>query len=404
VTALSLAATALAVLVSAPCWYLLSMVPVAALARARGRARQRRHPDPEAGHLAFVVPAHNEETDIEATLAGLTQRADGECSIHVVADNCTDRTAELVRGFAADAGTGGATVVLWERQDPEKKAKGFALEWALPQVFEWSDARGTPARFVCIVDADAALSEGSVRHARLNFAQGHDVLQSAYVFGEGLGMRARIMRIASAAFCVRGLARSTLQLSDTLKGNGMWFRRDVLEQVPWCAYSLAEDLEYTLTLVRAGYRVHVLPESQVYGRLAATTQGEQDQRLRWEGGRWAVVKVEVPRLLKDFLRGPNLVTLDLLVELIIPPLGLLVGIEAAVLVATLFLPGPAWLLVLAGWAALGLYVVASVFVVGLPVSNLLALVYVPFYVAWKVLLLPKTVAASRSKRWVRTSR
>lgn len=387
----------LACLAIAPCLYLLSMVPLAALARVRGRAVG----SGEAGPLAFVIPAHNEEADIEHTLRDLCAAADAETSLHVIADNCTDRTAEIVRAFIAQASI---PIVLWERQDATKKAKGYALEWAIPQIFAWSDQRQQSIAFLCVVDADATLSAGSIARAREGFAAGGTVLQSYYLFGDGIGLRAKVMQIAAGAFSVRGLARSVLGLSDTLKGNGMWFRRSVIERCPWRAYSLAEDLEYTFTLVRNGHRVHVLPHSIVMGRLAATVQGERDQRLRWEGGRWAVVKAEVPKLLREWIAAPRWIVLDLAIELLIPPLGLLVAIELAITVAMAFLSPPGLMVMGVGWTALAIYVVASVPIVGLPLRLLGALVYVPLYVAWKVVLLPATIVSSRSKRWVRTAR
>jgi cellulose synthase/poly-beta-1,6-N-acetylglucosamine synthase-like glycosyltransferase len=254
------------------------------------------------------------------------------------------------------------------------------------------------------VDADATLSRGSIELARQGFAQGHTVLQSAYMFGEGAGLRPRIMRIAAAAFTARGLGRGLLGLSDTLRGNGMWFLRSVLEQTPWCAYSLAEDLEYTMLLLRAGHVVRLLPGSWIVGKLATTREGEAQQRMRWEGGRWAIVKAHTGRLLREFLRRPSPRTFDLIMELLIPPMGLLVALQALALLALAFVPGHAWLVVLFGWFLLGLVVVLSVPLAGLPVSLLGALFYVPVYVAWKLLLLPRTLAASRSKRWIRTTR
>jgi cellulose synthase/poly-beta-1,6-N-acetylglucosamine synthase-like glycosyltransferase len=393
---------ALALVAAAPCAYLALLAFGAVMARVRERAESKRARPEQPGHLVFVVPAHDEERDIRATVEGLVAIADADCSIHVIADNCSDKTAAVVRDVIA--ARGGARVQLWERNDPSKRAKGFALEWALPQIFAWSDARATPAVFVCIVDADAALTPGSVQRARQGFAAGEDVLQSEYLFGEGLGLKAKIMRIASAAIVVRGLGRSWFGTSDTLKGNGMWFRRSVLEQIPWCAYSLAEDLEYTMLLHRAGYRVHVLAGSGVGGRLAATQEGENTQRLRWEGGRWAVVRAELGALVRAALRRPTARNLDIVAELVVPPLGLLVSLQALLLAVLVFVPGSSWMIVAGAWLLLGLVVVASVPIAGLPLSLLGALFYVPFYVLWKLLLLPRTLAASRSKRWVRTAR
>jgi cellulose synthase/poly-beta-1,6-N-acetylglucosamine synthase-like glycosyltransferase len=401
--ALALAGWVLAAVAVAPCVYIAWLAVGALFARLRERARRRAPGAAAAGHVVFVVPAHDEERDIRATVAALAAEADGDCSIHVIADNCSegDRTADEVRAAMADTHV---PVQLWERHDDSKRAKGFALEWALPQVFAWSEARGTPAAYVCVVDADAALTKGSLLRARQGFAAGEAVLQSEYLFGEGLGLKAKVMQIAAAVIVVRGLGHSQFGCSDTLKGNGMWFRRSVLEQIPWCAYSLAEDLEYTMLLHRAGYRVCVLTGSGVSGRLAATHEGENTQRLRWEGGRWAVVRAELGRLLRQALRKPSLRNLDILAELLVPPLGLLVSLQALVLVVLLFVPGSSWLVVAGGWALLGLVIALSVPLAGLPLRLLGALLYVPFYVLWKLALLPRTIIASRSKRWVRTAR
>ena len=178
----------------------------------------------------------------------------------------------------------------------------------------------------------------------------------------------------------------------------------MLQETPWCAYSLAEDLEYTMLLLQKHKRVHVLSGSQVSGKVSATKKGETDQRLRWEGGRLAVIRKESPVLARQLLQKPSLQTLDILLELLIPPLGLLVALQAAALVATLFLPGYGYTILIAGWLMLGGYIVLSVFIAGLPPKTFLALAYVPIYVLWKIALLPRTWAASRSKRWVRTAR
>jgi 1,2-diacylglycerol 3-beta-glucosyltransferase len=402
----------IAIIAALPCVYLFGL-SIAAVFGRLGRKPLPKPGDPIGekgqGHVAFVVPAHNEEADIESTLKGLVETVDENASIHIIADNCSDKTADVVRAFvAAHANTPNARVIkLWERSHETLRAKGYALEWALPQIFAWSDSKEAqlgPVRFVCIVDADAQLSEGSLALARALFADGHEVLQSEYLFGKGLGVRAEVMRIASAALITRGLGRGALGLSDTLKGNGMFFRREVLEETPWCAYSLAEDLEYTMLLIKKGKRVHVMSGSQVSGKLSATKKGETDQRLRWEGGRLAVIKSESPRLARELLKKPSLQTLDILLELLIPPLGLLVALQAAALVATALLPGYGYTILIAGWLMLGTYIVLSVFLSGLPLKTFLALAYVPIYVLWKIALLPKTWAASRSKRWVRTAR
>ena len=48
----------------------------------------------------ILVPAHDEEAGIVATLASITGQMQPQDRLLVVADNCGDRTAELARGPA----------------------------------------------------------------------------------------------------------------------------------------------------------------------------------------------------------------------------------------------------------------------------------------------------------------
>jgi len=72
--------------------------------------------------VVVLVPAHDEEAQIEDTVRALVRQLPPGGSLVVVADNCTDWTAEL-------AARAGATVV--ERKDPDHIGKGFAISFGL---------------------------------------------------------------------------------------------------------------------------------------------------------------------------------------------------------------------------------------------------------------------------------
>lgn len=72
--------------------------------------------------LRVMVPAHDEERGIGATLAEVqSQLAPGD-GILVVADNCGDGTARIAR-------SSGAEVI--ERLDEERRGKGYALAYGI---------------------------------------------------------------------------------------------------------------------------------------------------------------------------------------------------------------------------------------------------------------------------------
>ena len=68
-----------------------------------------------------VVPAHNEERSIASTVAALSVESAGVAELLVVADNCTDRTAQITRDS-------GARCIV--RTDPANRGKGYALAFA----------------------------------------------------------------------------------------------------------------------------------------------------------------------------------------------------------------------------------------------------------------------------------
>ncbi|HJT78403.1 MAG TPA: glycosyltransferase family 2 protein, partial [Gemmataceae bacterium] len=123
----------------------------------------------EAVHsFAVIVPAHDEETTLRASLescAALDYPAD-KFRVFVVADNCTDRTAAVARA---------AGVTCLERHDATRRGKGFALEWAFAQVLP----QGYDA--VVVLDADCRLDRHALRAFDRRLSAGDRALQASYV-------------------------------------------------------------------------------------------------------------------------------------------------------------------------------------------------------------------------------
>ena len=109
----------------------------------RGLGRRRPEPprqDPQP--LVFIVPAHDEEMLVQRAVRSLlAQDYPRELlTVAVIADNCTDRTAELAREAGA---------MVLERSSATDRGKGHAIKWALENLplERWAA--------VVIVDADA---------------------------------------------------------------------------------------------------------------------------------------------------------------------------------------------------------------------------------------------------------
>ena len=110
--------------------------------KERGGAEESVRP-----HLLFLVPAHDEDAVVQHSLSSLLEmeRTATDATIILVADNCSDATAELGRQVG---------VHVMERHDDSRRGKPFALAWAIEQLpIEDFDA-------VVIVDADTTVDPG----------------------------------------------------------------------------------------------------------------------------------------------------------------------------------------------------------------------------------------------------
>jgi cellulose synthase/poly-beta-1,6-N-acetylglucosamine synthase-like glycosyltransferase len=374
----------------AACLYLLVLTLLSGTRPLAQRSSRRPHFD-------VIVPAHNEAATIEAVIASL-RRLDwprDAFRILVVADNCTDATAALARAAGAE---------VLERHDTHRRGKGHALDFA----FQESLAHGW-AHAVVVVDADSEVSANLLEAFAARIENGASAVQVHYgVLNPQASWRTRLMTIAMTSFHqVRSRARERLQLSCGIRGNGWCITHRLLRQVPYRAFSLAEDIEYGINLGLAGYRVHYADEAQVAGLMVLGEQASRTQRQRWESGRFLLIRSKTLPLLQAAAGPGGKVCLDLALDLLVLPLSY-VALNVAALIV---LSGIAlqWEASMAIWLWLGLgcgmslllYVLRGWQLSGVGLHGLVDLLRAPFFVLWKVLLM---LRSRGSAEWMRTKR
>jgi 1,2-diacylglycerol 3-beta-glucosyltransferase len=345
----------------------------------------------------FVVPAHNESAGIADTVQSLlaVDYPRDLFEVVVVADNCSDDTADKARAA-------GATVVV--RNDTEKRGKGYALDHVFSTTPPEVDA-------VVVIDADTLISPNLLRAFAARRDRGAEAIQADYaVRNPNAGWRTRLVAIAFGAFhIVRSRARERLGLSCGLRGNGMCFSTSLLKAVPHQAYSVVEDVEYGIRIGERGYRVFYTDEAHVYGEMVTTSAAANTQRRRWEEGRKQLVRQNARRLLGAGLTSNNRVLIDLALDLLIPPLstiavGLLVFEVVGVgLVVVLGAPGVSAACFGLGLGSVALYVGRGWMLSGTGARGLVDLALAPFYVAWKLGLRFRKPPRATAE-WVRTER
>jgi len=215
--------------------FLVAYLVFLTLAAQRAPVRTPKGVGDSLHQFAFLIPAHNEERLLPTLLLslGALDYPTSRYSVHVVADNCTDLTAETAKDMKA---------IIHERFDATQIGKGYALQWLLDRLL----LSQVPFDAAIILDADSVVSANFllVMNEKLNC--GGRVVQAYYPALNpehtwAVGIRAAAL---AAIHYLRPQGRTAIGASAGLKGNGMLFHRTILQRHRWSA-SVTEDIEYT---------------------------------------------------------------------------------------------------------------------------------------------------------------
>jgi cellulose synthase/poly-beta-1,6-N-acetylglucosamine synthase-like glycosyltransferase len=358
------------------------------------RPATRRSADPP--RLLFLVPAHDEAGMIQScvrSLMALRYPADRFRTV-VVADNCTDRTAELARAAGAQS---------LERRDPKLPGKPRAIAWALTQLpVNEFDA-------VIVIDADTVVDPG-FGSALAAVAPIADRAFQAYfdVRNPADSLLTRMATVlATANYRFAYALKRRVGVNAPLMGNGMCIGTGVLAAHGWKAFTIAEDWELYALYTTQGVAIEPLETAHLYAQEARSLEQSSTQRQRWTAGKLTVLGRLAGGLLRSRKIGPAQ-KLDAMAELtaVGPVLHLAVVIAVAALTALLRPPGADWLLIalVASVARPAVYTIAGLTVQPDPLRATLAFAFLPFYLVWR---LGNAVAALRQlgdKPWVKTAR
>lgn len=353
--------------------------------------------------LAIVIPAHNEENGVEETIKSVLQ-----CNYPqelfdcwVIADNCTDATESVAK-------KSGAQVIT--RVNTNLKGKGYALQFGFNHLLEKHPAYDG----LLVIDADSRVEPDCLSVAgfylqeeKTKVVQLNDMIEP----GKGSWSSESIRTGFILYNYIRPLGKRFFGLSAGLRGNGMVFSRSVLQEYPWNAFSLAEDLEYGLHLLANGEVVKFAPESTVWAKSVSSADQSASQRRRWEVGRYPVVKKYIPILLRLSVQRRSWRYVDALIDLTMPPLVNLMMILSGlwiVLVLGYLLSWISWIplaIVSAGIiAGLAHFIVGLMVYPQAGVSVGFILKGLPRYAMWKAALYVKMIFKGSEKQWVRTPR
>jgi len=256
---------------------------------------RRKHPKSERKlRFAVLVCARNEEKVIRLPVKSILMTTyPKDCrEVIVLADNCTDRTAEAARAA-------GATV--WEKTTPSA-GKGDVLEWGVNKVLERG---GFDA--VAVFDADNIAS-----------AQWFDAMNDALNDGEAVVTGRRLSSNATANAIsgwytvywdlmneLSNRVRPKLGLSGKLTGTGFAFLLAAVEERGWKTRTMVEDVEFTVQCNLAGRRVGYVPEAEYADEQPVTVLHMWRQLCRWATGCWQVAALYFRPWLAAMAKRPS---------------------------------------------------------------------------------------------------
>ena len=249
--------------------------------------------------FALVVSAHNEEVVIGNLVDSMKNINYPEESygIFVIADNCTDNTAEIARQHGAQ---------VYERTNNELRGKGHALDWMFEKIYEMDyDA-------ISVFDADNIVHPEFLNQMNKQFNKGFKAVQG-YIDTKNPYDSWISLSYAISFWSINRVfqyARYTLGMCCQLCGTGFAVSTDVLRKIGWGATCLAEDMEFTMKLTLNDIKVGWAHDAIVYDEKPLTLSQSYKQRVRWMQGHADVFTRFFTKLMKKGIKEGKIIPID----------------------------------------------------------------------------------------------
>lgn len=353
--------------------------------------------------FAVVIAAHNEAAVIQPLLDNL-QRLDYPrhlYDVYVIADNCTDRTAEIARSHGA---------IVARRQTADERGKGHAIRWMLTRL----QLGQTQYDAVVMFDADNLVSRNFLMVMNDRLCAGKKVIQGYLDSKNPFDSWVTVSMAISYWYTNRmwQLARRNLGLSCALGGTGLCIDMNLLADLGWDATGLAEDTEFGARCVGLGIYPEWSHEARVYDEKPVTLRASLRQRLRWMQGHFACAETYALPLIGASLRERNLAKFDAAVYLFQPASFIVIFLTGLILYWQITAPAqsmmasllhvlPTWF-----WVAVNLFIMLQIpLALALERVNWRGYLGIPLFPFFMVTWFPVTVMAlftRHNKQWTHT--
>jgi cellulose synthase/poly-beta-1,6-N-acetylglucosamine synthase-like glycosyltransferase len=260
------------------------------------RSHQRRYD--------FLIVARNEEKVIGDLIDSIHQQQYPKALIRifVLADNCLDQTATIAKAHGA---------ITFINQMPNHVGKGLALKTLIAHRNQYP---GTPSDGVFFFDADNILDAEFT--LRMNNAyNGDDTILIGYRASKNFASNATSMGSSIIFFREAHFlhhARNRLGFSTHINGTGFMLSNSIVKNEPWQAFSLIEDVEFTILQLMKERHVLFVRQAKFYDEQPTLGHVSFKQRLRWIKGGIQIYILHGGKLLVSLLKKFKFAKVDLL--------------------------------------------------------------------------------------------
>ena len=276
--------------------------------------KSRTFPEAKKNHkYGIIICARDEENQIPQLVDSLNKQNYPRdlFQIFLIADNCTDHTAEIGRKLG---------VKVYERFNKTEIGKSYALDYVIKLIFKDPQYDDLEAFFV--FDADNLVPANYMYEMNKVFDAGYKVstsmrnsknFDSSWVAGgQGISFLREALMIHHS--------RSAFNIGTYISGTGFYVSRDVLEKYNgWPFHTLIEDVEFSLQCALDKIKITYNEKAEFFDEQPVTLKASFNQRLRWCRGTVECFKKYDFKLLVNSFKKRSLLMFELFCHINILP-------------------------------------------------------------------------------------